>query len=160
MRNRPAGPADSSSGNAPCRSTSFPTTSSRRAPALWRPGEVIDRQVLEGAPQPCSAPTLHQALLAHGDAKSQRRPHHQHRQDLVPPPPGAPDRRTGSATGQRERGHDIHSRFQHKPKPTGHVGADRARRQNRRWPASTPASATLARSVIDSSFKSLTMNKA
>ena len=52
------------------------------------------RQVLEGAPQPCSArgqhaPALHQTVLAHGQAR--RRPRREHRRDLVPPPPGASD---------------------------------------------------------------------
>ena len=55
------------------------------------------RQVLEGAPQPCSArgqhaPAVHQALLAHGQARCQRRPRREHRRDVLPPPAGASDR--------------------------------------------------------------------
>ena len=80
------------------------------------------RQVLEGAPQPCSArgqhsPALHQAVLAHGQARSQRRPCREHRRDLVPPPPGATDwmgpprRETSAAAGQHEGGDDVHGRM-------------------------------------------------
>ena len=101
------------------------------------------RQVLEGAPQPCSArgqhaPAVHHAVLAHGQARSQRRPRREHRRDLVPPPPsasdcvGPPRRRTGSAAGQHKGGHDVHGRLQHGPWPAGHAGADRARGQDRR----------------------------
>ena len=49
------------------------------------------RQVLEGAPQPCyargqHAPAVHQALLADGQARSQRRPRPERRRDFVPAP--------------------------------------------------------------------------
>ena len=55
------------------------------------------RQVLEGAPQPCSAarqhaPAVHQAVLADEHTRSQRRPRREHRRDLLPPPAGASDR--------------------------------------------------------------------
>ena len=41
------------------------------------------RQVLEGAPRPCSArgqhaPAVHQVVLAHGQARCQRRPRREH----------------------------------------------------------------------------------
>ena len=136
------------------------TTSSRRASALWRPGETIDR--------PLTLKELHSPVLQESNThrlfiklcwlmdkhavsadriinidKTSCRllPVHQSREQA-------------QLQGNAKEATTFTVAFQHKPKPTGHVGADRARRQNRRWPASTPASATLARCVIDSSFKS------
>ena len=54
----------------------------------WHAFELQEaRQALEGAPQPCSArgqhaPAVHQAVLADGQARSQRRPLREHRRDL------------------------------------------------------------------------------
>ena len=100
------------------------------------------RRVLEGATQPSGAarqhaPALHQALLAHGDARCQRGPRREHRRDLVPPPAGASDQmvpsrcQAGPAAGQRNGGHDIHDRLQHGRGPLDmlvqivHAGQDR-----------------------------------
>ena len=108
--------------------------------------------MLEGAPQPCSArgqhaPAVHQAVLADGQARCQRRPRREHRRDVLPPLAGAldrvgsPRRQTGRPAGQRKGGHDVHDRLQHEPRRFGHVGADRTRGQDRR----RLASASLAR---------------
>ena len=43
-----------------------------------------------------------------------------------------PRRQTSSATGQHQRGRDIHGRLQHGLWPAAHAGADRARWQDRR----------------------------
>ena len=114
------------------------------ATSAWHAREPQEaRQVCERAPQSCStkgqhAPDVHQGVLADGQARSQRRPHREHRRDVLPPPPGAPDRvglprrRISSGAGQHEGGHDIDGRLQHGPWPAGHAGAGRARRQERR----------------------------
>ena len=97
------------------------------------------RQVRQRAPQPCSArgqraPAVHQAVLANGQARSQRRPRREHRRDLMPPPAGAPDRvrpprrQRSSAAGQHEGGHDFHGRPQHGPWPAGHARSAGQRR--------------------------------
>ena len=90
------------------------------ATSAWHVLELQEaRQVLEGAPQPCSArgqhaPALHQAVLAHGQARCQRRPRREHRRDLLPSPPGAshwmgPPRREASSAAGATRGRRRHS---------------------------------------------------
>ena len=96
-------------------------------------------QVRERAPQSCStrgqhAPALHQAVLADGQARCQRRPRRGHRRDVLQTPAGSdrvgpPRREASPAAGQRKGGHDVHGRLQHGPWPAEHAGADRARRQ-------------------------------
>ena len=78
-------------------------------------------QVLEGAPQSCSArgqhaPAVHQAVLAHGQARCQRRPRCEHRRDLLPPLAGesdrvGPPRRLTSSTCRATLRRPRHSRF-------------------------------------------------
>ena len=77
-------------------------------------------------------------MLADGQARCQRRPRRERRRDLLPPPPGAPDRvepprrQISQAAGQNEGGHDIHGSIQHGSWLPGHAGADRTRWQDRR----------------------------
>ena len=88
-----------------------------------RPGNTWVKQFLRGmrcvrAPQSCStgcqyAPALHQAVLADGRARCQRRPH---RRDVLPALVGASDRsgpprrEAGPAAGKHEGGQDVHGR--------------------------------------------------
>ena len=84
------------------------------------------------------APALHQAVLAHGHARSQRRPRRQHRRDIVPPPPYASNRmepprhETRPAAGQHKRGDDVDDSLLYGPWPAGHAAPDRAHGQDRR----------------------------
>ena len=124
------------------------------APARHAPEMQEARQERERAPQPRAparqhAAALHLALLAHGQARSQRRPRREHRRDLVPPPTratsrvGPPRRRTGSAAGQQEGGHDVHGRLQHGPGPLDvlvqivHQGKTDAVLPEQPWPERT-----------------------
>ena len=83
------------------------------------------------------APAVQQAGLSDGQARCQRRPRREHRRDVLPPTAGASDRvgpwrEASSAAGQHKGGHDIQGRLQQGPWLAGHVGADRARGQDRR----------------------------
>ena len=78
-----------------------------QAALWWHALELREaRQVLERAPQPCSArgqhaPAVHQAVLAHGQARCQRRPRRGHRRDLLQPPSGRSNRVGAAAASNR-----------------------------------------------------------
>ena len=116
------------------------------------------RQMREGSPQSCSAArqhawTIHQTVLAHGQARCQRRTRDQHRRDVIPSLASEDDRvepsrrQTSPAAKQHKRAHDIHSRLQHGSWHTGHVAADRARWQHRRRLGGTLAAAHVPRHI-------------
>ena len=95
----------------------------QRAPA-WHALELQEaRQLLEGSPQPCCCKhaNTHRLFVKlcwlMDTARCRRRPRREHRRNLVPPPPGAPDGvgpqrgQASPAAGQHKGGHDIHGRL-------------------------------------------------